>query len=101
PQDITAHARIGAAKDQASFAYAFPIISLESVAQAASACLGVVLGIHGQNNGTWLTAEPKAPTSTDWAHYMYGAQPQIYNDKKGIWCPQSWGFEAGIKGSQF
>jgi hypothetical protein len=61
PQDIAALARIGAAKDQASFAYAFPTIDLESIAQAASACFGVVLGIHGTNNGTWLSAEPKPP----------------------------------------
>jgi hypothetical protein len=103
PQDITALARIGAAKDQASFAYAFPTIDLESVAQAASACFGVVLGIHGTNNGTWLSAEPKPPkTSEDvWSHYMYAAQPQIYNGKKGLWCAQSWGTGAGLNGWQF
>jgi len=103
-QDITAAARLGAAKDQISFAYAFPEIHLEDIAQAASACLGVVLGLHGQNNGTWLTAQPKPPqtaNSADWSHYMYGAQPQIYNGKKGIWCAQSWGLGAGIKGWQF
>ncbi len=108
PQDITAHARIGAAKDQASFAYAFPTIDLESVAQAASACYGLVLGIHGSNNATWLSTEPKPPsyappgvTNMPWNHYMYGAQPQIYNGKKGLWCPQSWGTVAGINGWQF
>jgi hypothetical protein len=99
--DITAKARLGAAKDQASIAYAFPTVSLESIAQAASACFGVILGISGQNNGTWLTPEPKAPTAADWRHWMYGAQPQIYQGKKGIWCPQSWGTEAGLNGWQF
>lgn len=104
PQDITPAARIGAAKDQASFAYAFPTIELESVAQAASACLGIVLGLHGTNNGTWLSPQPKPPhnaVSGDWSHYMYGAQPQIYNGKKGIWCVQSWGTGAGLNGWQF
>jgi hypothetical protein len=33
---------------------------------------------------------------------MYGAQPQIFNGKKGIWCPQSWGVEGvGLNGWQF
>lgn len=103
-QDITPAARLGAAKDQISIAYAFPTIDLETVAQAASACLGVILGLHGTNNGTWLSAVPKPPVKADgqpWSHYMYGAQPQIYNGKKGIWCPQSWGLDAGIKGWQF
>jgi hypothetical protein len=47
---------------------------------------------------------PKPPEPKDgapWSHYMYGAQPQIYQGKKGIWCPQSWGKEAGINGWQF
>lgn len=99
-QDITAKARIGAGRDKISMAYAFPNITLESIAQAATACSGVVLGIHGANNGTWLTPEPKAG-GIEWAHYMYGAHPQIYNGKKGIWCAQSWGTDAGINGWQF
>lgn len=104
PQDITSLARLDAAKDEISIAYAFPTIDLETIAQAASACLGVVLGIHGTNNGTWLSPQPKPPVAADgtpWAHYMYGAEPQIYSGKKGIWCPQSWGLGAGMNGWQF
>lgn len=103
PQDITALARIGAARDQASFAYAFPTINLESIAQAASACFGVVIGLHGTNNGTWLSVEPGSPKAGDdlWSHYIYAAEPQVYNGKKGIWCAQSWGTGAGLNGWQF
>jgi hypothetical protein len=104
PQDITAIARIGASKDQATLAYSFPNFDIDSVAQAASACLGIVLGLYGTNNGTWLSPEPKPPVAADgapWSHYMYGVQPQIYNSKKGLWCPQSWGSGAGINGWQF
>jgi hypothetical protein len=103
PQDITPRARIGAATDEISFSYAFPTIDLESIAQAVSACNGVVLGLYGKNNGTWLSSQPAPPPPRqwDWAHYMFGAQPQIYNGKKGIWCPQSWGAAVGLNGWQF
>jgi hypothetical protein len=115
PQDITSAARIGAGSDKLALAYAFPTFDLESVAQAASACQGVCLGIYGCNNGTWNSTQPKPPTAADmalgpysianpkgyWAHYVYGAEAQIYNGKKGIWIPQSWGTAAGIKGWQF
>jgi hypothetical protein len=107
PQDITPVARIGAAKDQASMAYAFPTIELDSVAQAASACLGILLAISGTNNGTWLSSEPKPPTPQDfasgapWRHFMYARDPQIYNGKKGLWAKQSWGAGVGLNGWQF
>jgi hypothetical protein len=101
PQDITSTARIGAAKDQASFAYAFPDINIDSIAQAASACLGAVIGIWGENNGTWLSTVPAVAKTTAWAHYMHVAQPQIYQGKKGFWSPQSWGKTVGEGGWQF
>jgi Putative peptidoglycan binding domain len=108
PQDITAMARLGAAKDQASFAYAFPALDIETIAQACYACHGIISGLYGENNGTWLTPEPTPPPNASptsnpdvWSHFMYGAQPQIYNGKKGIWCPQSWGAGAGLNGWQF
>lgn len=101
PQDITPHARIGAGSDKIALAYAFPLVDLESVAQAATACSGIILGIHGENNGTWLSTEPRVTTAGDWAHWLYGAQPQIYNGKKGIWVCNSWGKNVGINGWQF
>jgi len=107
PQDITPIARLGAAKDQASLAYAFPIIDLDAIAQAASACMGVILGISGTNNGTWLSTAPTAPTAADfaagapWRHFMYARDPQIYNGKKGLWAKQSWGPGVGLNGWQF
>ena len=107
PQDIIPAARIGAAKDQASMAYAFPTIDLDAVAQAASACQGLVLGLYGTNNGTWLSSEPTPPTAQDlasgapWSHYMYARDPQIYAGKKGIWAKQSWGPGVGMNGWQF
>jgi hypothetical protein len=107
PQDITPVARLGAAKDQASFAYAFPTIDLDAVAQAASACLGLVLGLYGTNNGTWLSSEPTPPTAQDlasggaWSHFMYARDPQIYNGRKGLWAKQSWGPGVGVNGWQF
>lgn len=102
-QDITPGARIGASKDHISLAYVFPSITLDTVAQALNAGKGIVLGLHGSNNGTWLTAHPKAPVAGEklWAHYMYGGKARIDFNKKGIWCKQSWGQNVGDNGWQF
>jgi hypothetical protein len=71
-------------------------------------CSGIILGLHGSNNGTWLSQEPKPPTYTPagvsnslWSHYMYAATPQIRNGVKGIWAKQSWGPSVGLNGWQF
>lgn len=108
PQDITGTARINAAKEKASFAYAFPSFDLDSVAQAAAACYGIVLGLRGSNNGTWGGVQPKPPSyapdgfsNKPWSHYMYAGKPEIFNGKKGIWAAQSWGEAVGLQGWQF
>lgn len=103
PQDITPAARIGAGSDKIALAYAFPTIDIESIAQATVACSGIILGIYGANNGTWLGIEPKptTPQTHGWAHWLYGAQPQIYNGKKGVWVCESWGTSVGLNGWQF
>lgn len=96
PQDITASARIGASGVRMVSAYAFPNIDIDTIAQATAACKGIVLGIHGSNNGTWLSPEPVAPNSTDpiWSHYMYAGKAFLENGVKKIWAKQSWGPEA-------
>lgn len=107
-QDITASARLAAAKSQIMLAYAFPTIDIDAVAQALSACKGVVLGLGGSNNGTWLSTNPKSPlykpaglSNTGWNHYMYGGKAKIENGKRGIWAKQSWGAKVGDNGWQF
>ena len=107
-QDITGLARIDAAKDKISFAYAFPTINLDSVAQACAASKGIVLGLRGSNNRTWTDVSPRPPSYAPvvasngiWNHYVYGGKPKIYNGKKGIWILNSWGKDVGQGGWQF
>jgi putative peptidoglycan binding protein len=96
PQDITAPARISAASDRIASAYAFPSLDIDTIAQALAASKGIVLGIHGSNNGTWLSSEPKPPAPGDalWAHYMYFGKAFLENGVKKVWGKQSWGPQA-------
>jgi hypothetical protein len=96
PQDITAQARIAAAGEKIVSAYAFPSINIDAVAQAMAACKGIVLGIHGSNNGTWLSEEPKPPVHGEplWSHYMYFGKAFMENGVKKVWGKQSWGPDA-------
>lgn len=101
PQDITAQARVAAAKDKIMMAYSFPEITIDSVAQALSACKGIVLGLHGSNNGTWLSAEPSPQSaSVEWSHYMYAGKAFKENGIKKVWAKQSWGPKVGLNGWQ-
>lgn len=89
--DITQLARDNAKKDRAAV-YAVVATDIDSTAQAIRDNGGVIIGIHGQNNGTWLSAFPKAPTTLQqsWSHWIYGGgaiavTPTEYEGlKKGI-----------------
>lgn len=105
--DITPAARIDAAKEAAMLAYSFPSINIDSVAQAIRDCKGIMLGLYGTNNGTWLSAEPKQPTAAElashsdtWAHYIYAGKAFMEGGVKKIWCKQSWGPGVGLNGWQ-
>ena len=76
--------------------------NIEEVAHAIRDNGGVVLGIHGQNNGTWRTKFPLPPTSSDvWAHWVYAGKAKLINGKKYIGFLNSWGNEIGEKGWQY
>ena len=94
-QDITAAARLDASKEKLLIAYAFPTLNIDVIAQALASSKGVMLGLYGYNNGTWLTPFPStAVDGTAWCHWMYGGKAAIVNGQKGIWAKQSWGNEA-------
>lgn len=96
PQDITSQARIAAAGEKIVSAYAFPSLDIDTIAQAMAASKGIVIGIHGSNNGTWLSAEPKPPAPDDavWSHYMYFGKAIMEHGVKKVWGKQSWGPKA-------
>lgn len=103
PQDISAAARISASRNQLLLAYAFPALDIDSLGQAVAACKGVVFGITGSNNGTWLSQNPLPPLpgAATWRHYMYAGKAAIVNGQRGIWAKQSWGKNVGFNGWQF
>ena len=77
---------------------------IESVAQAVRDNRGVVLGITGENNGTWLSVFPKPPKSnpnTEWRHWIYAGKAKLINGKKHIGVINSWGKDCGESGWQW
>lgn len=99
--DITEESKSNASKDKA-FAYAEVAINIESVAQAIRDTKGVIIGIAGQNNGTWRTKFPKPPTSSDvWRHWIYAGKAKLIDGKKYIGFINSWGTETGENGWQY
>lgn len=105
--DITAVARIDAAKEAAMIAYSFPAMDIDTVARVIRDCKGIMIGFHGTNNGTWLSVHPKPPTAAElasmqgvWSHYMYGGKAFLVNGVKTIYAKQSWGSEIPNNGWQ-
>lgn len=73
----------------------------DAMATAALQNNGIVIGISGQNNGTWHTAEPKPPTNTEWNHWVYVGFAGMRNGKKCIGFKNSWGQRVGEDGWQY
>lgn len=76
---------------------------IESIAQAVRDNNGVVIGIYGQNNGTWLTKFPLPPTdyTQAWAHWVYVGKALMINGKKYLGFLNSWGVSVGEQGWQY
>lgn len=77
-------------------------VNIETIAQAIRDNKGVVLGILGMNNGTWLSKFPKPPTQSNgtWAHWVYAGKAVTINGEKYIGFINSWG-NVGDKGWQY
>lgn len=101
-QDITDAVRADAKKARAK-GYANVSIDIDTVAQAVRENHGVVLGVVGQNNGTWSSPFPKPPAEggTHWYHWMYAGKARIVNDVKHIGVLNSWGKAVGQGGWQW
>lgn len=76
-------------------------IDIEEVARAIRDCNGVILGICGQNNGTWLSKFPLSPKQRTWAHWVYAGKAKIIDGKKYIGFLNSWGKYVGEDGWQY
>lgn len=79
-------------------------IDMESIAEAIRDYGAIVWEVTGQNNGTWLSNNPKPPeksnTNPKWNHFMCSEGAGIWNFKESIDMFQSWGNEVGDQGIQ-
>lgn len=98
--DITPESTIDAKLDQSTI-YAQDGTDINSVAKAIRDFNGVILGVSGQNNGTWTTPYPKPPTRTEWRHWVYAGKTKMINGVKHIGFLNSWGPDVGEKGWQW
>lgn len=102
PQDITAEARADAKKSRAK-GYGVVASDIDEIAQAMRENHGVVIGVVGQNNGTWNSPFPKPPhmNGARWYHWMYAGKAKMVNGVKHIGALNSWGTATGQQGWQW
>lgn len=67
---------------------------------------GMVAGVVGNNNGTWMSIYPKPPLTTTpqgqtWGHAIYFGKFRLKDGKKEIGCLNSWGDNVGENGWQW
>jgi hypothetical protein len=99
---ITEKVRENARTDKA-LKYAVSDTDVDSIAQAISMNRGAVLGVIGQNNGTWLSQFPVRPygNQNNWNHWVYAGKAKLINGQKYIGILNSWGSTVGNNGWQW
>jgi peptidoglycan hydrolase-like protein with peptidoglycan-binding domain len=101
--DITTQAYADATTNEEK-SYLSVNCDIDTVAQAIRDCDGVVLGVSGTNNGTWLTPYPLAQQkedNTSWHHWLYAGKTRVVNGVKYIGVLNSWGNSVGEQGWQY
>lgn len=103
PQDITPEARAAARQDTALNYANVATNDIELLAQAIEMNHGVIIGIQGQNNGTWLNVNPQIPNENKalWGHWLYCGKVRLHNGVKQIGVLNSWGTSVGESGWQW
>jgi len=67
-------------------------MGIDIFAQAIRDGWGIVAGVEGVNNGTWMSNEPQPPVDkSEWAHCLYFGKFGIDEKGKYIATPNSWG----------
>ena len=102
-EDILPSVRQDAQTDMALIYSQVPL-NIEDVAQAIRDNNGVVMGLAGQNNGTWLSAYPQPPLDPNiekWNHFVYACKAKLVNGIKFVGIINSWGEEVGEAGVQW
>lgn len=100
-QDITKDA-FNSASSVRAFNYAnLTTKTIDEIAQAISINNGVVIGIYGDNNGTWRSQFPQFSYIKTWAHWLYAGKAKMINGKKYIGVKNSWGDDVGDHGWQW
>lgn len=99
---ISEEAKTEAKKERA---YSYALISytnnIDTIAQAIRDNNGTIIGLDGQNNGTWTSAFPKPPESLQWRHWLFACGAKIINGVKYIKVVNSWGNTIGEQGFQW
>lgn len=98
--DITSSVLLNASTLEGIPVYVY--LDFDSMAQAVRDNKGIIIGIYGTNNGTWLSPNPKPPMSLsgNWAHWVYVGRAKTINGKKTLSFKNSWGDGVGSNGWQ-
>jgi hypothetical protein len=98
--DITSEIQLDAVTSQTK-SYATVNANIDEIAIAIQNNYGCILGLSGENNGTWLSAFPKPPNSPEWGHWIFAGKAKMINGKKHIGILNSWGDHVGEGGWQW
>jgi hypothetical protein len=74
--------------------------NIDLVAQTIVENDGAIIGVSGENNGTWRSKFPQVG-STEWGHALYAGKAKLINGKKYIGVKNSWGDDVGESGWQW
>ena len=90
------------AKTSKALSYLQVAGDIDHIAEAISRNNGCIILVHGEDNGTWHSLFPKAPTGTGtWNHWLYAGRYKVINGKKHIGVKNSWGDAVGENGWQW